>query len=285
MPIQEMQNNPGSDQTEKPVDGQGPVIDDQVDDDLGNRYLLGRQVAHEYYSPAVQRLLEVTASDPTATTTESQPKEKEPTQWEKRLAKGPTQVPPAESDTLIDPFLDPMTAGSGAFGAVGKLSLSAGMKLMPSLGRAISAGVIGAGADYPIGVATEGLEEVAPGAALPFNILVGMVSGATIELALEEAVMQYAPRAFKGAQSLMKEMTTGVAKTEVAQKATAKLAEAFDIAKASLSMERADADVKIKATDPETGEVFESAMKADEALADTARREDTYTKMMECLAQ
>lgn len=71
-------------------------------------------------------------------------------------------------------------------GAVG----AAGTKLGMGLGRAALSGVIAAGAEYPIGMATEEIEPKHPRLALPFNIITGMLSGITIERAVEKGIVR-----------------------------------------------------------------------------------------------
>jgi len=71
-------------------------------------------------------------------------------------------------------------------GAVG----AAGTKLGMGLGRAALSGLTAAVAEYPIGMATEEIESKHPYLALPFNIITGMLSGITIERAVEKGIIR-----------------------------------------------------------------------------------------------
>ena len=95
-----------------------------------------------------------------------------------------------QQGAVEDPWIDPLMAGSAGFGATGKIALSAGKKVIPALGKAILGGITGGAADVPIGVATEKIGEKHPAAAMPFNMLVGILSGVTIERAIENAVIK-----------------------------------------------------------------------------------------------
>ena len=95
-----------------------------------------------------------------------------------------------QQGVVEDPWIDPLMAGSAGFGATGKIWLSAGKKVIPALGRAILGGSTGAAMDVPIGMATEKVGEKYPSAATPFNMLAGILSGVTIERAIENAVIK-----------------------------------------------------------------------------------------------
>lgn len=94
----------------------------------------------------------------------------------------------SELKGLEEPWIDPTMVGAAAAGMAGKLALKAGAKA--ALSRAAAAAPIAAAAEYPIGMATEVVEEKRPELALPFNMAVGMLSGATIENAIEKAVLR-----------------------------------------------------------------------------------------------
>jgi len=148
----------------------GEILPD-MEDDISGRYILGRQLANEYHSPAFQA-------------------------FNRSAAQGvvnPNELTPERirelDKPLEDPWLDPSLAFLGGAGAAGKLAISSGMRLLPSLSRAVSTGIIGAVADYPIGAATERVGASYPRMALPFNVLAGFVSGATIERAIEKRVV------------------------------------------------------------------------------------------------
>lgn len=240
----------GKQENQDPQYDPGSIVNDPIDDDFGNRYLLGRQVAHEYHSSAVQTLIQhnatidnglmqapygdpdvmplITASGNTGGNASGDLGEAFPTaqakrdalkigQYEQRKRSGASDDAP-----LQDPLLDPTLAAFAGAGAGGKLSLSAGMKLMPSLGRALTAGVVSGVAEYPIGAATEGLGVVAPGAELPFNLLVGMVSGVTLERAIEKSVIRLSgatgDAAAKLTQKIIAELESGQVKSVVGKK-------------------------------------------------------------------
>lgn len=92
---------------------------------------------------------------------------------------GPRQIPPAGTQALADPWIDPTAAFAGGFGA---------NILRGGLASALRGGTAAAAADYPLGLATAGVEQINPALAMPFNIAGGMATGATFERALEEAL-------------------------------------------------------------------------------------------------
>ena len=88
---------------------------------------------------------------------------------------------------LQEPWIDPVTAGAGGFGGaipstLRALAAKTGLK---ALARPVVAGLTGAAADYPLGKATEVVEDVSPALAMPFNIAAGMGSGALANKAVE----------------------------------------------------------------------------------------------------
>lgn len=125
-------------------------------------------------------------------------------------AAGGRAVPEA-GPGLEEPWVDPTMAFSGGAGAVTKLSLRGAKTIAPTFVRAMTAGTAGAVADYPIGMATEKVGEKVPGLALPFNVITGMVSGGTVETAIEKGVMRYfSKKGVKPAAQLVQETTERV---------------------------------------------------------------------------
>jgi len=180
-----------------------------------SQYLLSRQIAEEYHSPFVEWVRKVKAD--TAMAEEKIKKEKDEYEKGKRTfiesarAKGKGEKEIQESfGELEEPVLDPIMAFAGGAGGMFKMSMRAGMKLMPSLGRAVTSGIVGGAADYPIGAVSEALEVKAPMLALPFALTVGLISGVTLESAIERGV-------FKLAQKAGKEVTKEAMKTQVKQ--------------------------------------------------------------------
>ena len=155
-------------------------------DDIAQNYGLSRQLAHEFYSPGV-------VSWRNSFVNQKPPKGFVERQQFKEIT-GET-VEEAEKEGLEEPFLDPTAAAAGGFGAVTKMSLSQGMKLMPSLGKGIVAGTVGAISDYPLGAATEVVEEKSSALALPFNVIAGMITGA----AFDDLVIKGAEKGLKKA--------------------------------------------------------------------------------------
>lgn len=80
-----------------------------------------------------------------------------------------------------DPWLDPSTVFAGAAGASGILAMLANQPLKTAASHALKSGLISALTEYPIGVVTEAVAEKYPKAALPVNLLLGGISGATLE--------------------------------------------------------------------------------------------------------
>lgn len=121
----------------------------------------------------------------TLTTPESMPSQEAQAMEQEYQASG------GETKGLEEPQIDPVSAFVGGFSAPAKIGITQGAKLFPTLIRALTSGTTGAIMDYPIGMATEKVQEAVPGAALPFSVLTGMVSGATIENAIEQSVMGF----------------------------------------------------------------------------------------------
>jgi len=87
-----------------------------------------------------------------------------------------------------DPWIDPMTVGTAAFGATGVGLMRAGAKLAPAAGRAALSGVVSGAADVPIGTLAEKAGEKHPALAYPVSLGVGVLSGMTLERALEKSI-------------------------------------------------------------------------------------------------
>lgn len=171
-----------------------------IEDDFSNNYLVGRQVAHEYHSPAIEGL-------------------KKHSQYSKNTEDVNKGLSPEEikkqKQGLEEPWVDPVSAFAGGFGGAGTSAIRSGMKLLPSFGRAVASGVIGAVSDVPVGVATEEMGLKYPGLALPFNVITGMVSGMTIERAIEKRIIKVLgkgadPKAIKkGVKKVRKSLDSG----------------------------------------------------------------------------
>jgi len=175
-------------------------IDNQLADpekDIGNSYFEKRTIHEELNSPAVSLLREY----------KSKPEDVEGiSQAELKGKKKAELKKEAEAKPLEDPWIDPILAASGGFGGTLAMGLRAGAKLVPTLFRSLTAGMAAGVAEYPIGAATEDVEEAAPGLALPFSVVTGILSGVTIERALEKSVMKFLTKGgVKPAQKLITE--------------------------------------------------------------------------------
>lgn len=156
-------------------------IDDQLTnpkDDIADTYLEQRIIHTELNSPAIELLREAETKD-TVTEKEGESKEEMEARLKAEDVKG-----------LEDPWIDPVAAFVGGFAGTLKMGINAGAKLMPILFRSLAAGGTGAVTEYPIGGATERLEEKVSWAALPFSVVSGMISGATIERRIEKVVVK-----------------------------------------------------------------------------------------------
>lgn len=210
------------------------------DDDISSRYLLSRQVAHEYHSSAVQTYINAESAAQQAAAEaaldEQQDYKKEQSkkqaegkaaessfagsmaesqtarQGETQTAHGTPAAPPLQSSHVTGqiqaevgketggleaPMVDPTMAGAAGAGATFKLSLSAGQALMPSLARAVAAGVVNTVTDPIYGTAAEVVGAASPELALPFNLAVGLLGGITIEPIIERGIVKAAQKAGK----------------------------------------------------------------------------------------
>nr|BDD47290.1 hypothetical protein 9 [Desulfobacteraceae bacterium] len=166
----------------------GPSMDD---DDFSGLYMLSRQVAEEWHGPAMSALRRHSMPENDGLVRARGKDGKMPGADLKPSASHQVEKIRRGDAPLEDPWIDPVMAGTAGFGAAAKIGLSTGMKLMPSLGRAITAGVVSAGADVPVGAATE--QVAGDSAAAPFvNLLFGAASGVGVERALEDTIMRLA---------------------------------------------------------------------------------------------
>jgi hypothetical protein len=107
--------------------------------------------------------------------------------------RNPPERPPSP---VIEPGLEepwvpnPLEMIAGVAGAARKMGMS--------VGRSLLSGILGAGAEFPIGAATEEIEQKDPRFALPFNLGMGILSGMTAERAVERGFMRLVgPKAAK----------------------------------------------------------------------------------------
>lgn len=95
------------------------------------------------------------------------------------------------------PMVDPVSVAAMGFGAGYSLSRAAGEALMPSLGRALAAGVVNAATDPVYGTAAEMVGAKSPELALPFNLAIGLLGATTLEPAIERGIQRAAQAAGK----------------------------------------------------------------------------------------
>lgn len=111
-----------------------------------------------------------------------------------------------EDPGLQDPLVDPVSAFAGGFGATAFLT--------KSVGRGVVSGLVGAASDIPIGQAAEEVGGIDERLALPFAVLVGLVSGATLESVIEKKIVKtFAKTAVPQeiVQSVTKQVTEAIA--------------------------------------------------------------------------
>ena len=190
------------------------------DDDFEGAYRLSREIAHEVHSPAVENLrrhgavkvdeggdfLSSLMFGSTAEAAEGpaspaglrrgkpfpDPEMAEAYRAEQRAQGVPEEEIEQELTRQVeDPWLDPLPAAVSGGGSAAVLGIRAGAKLLPMLARTLTSALVSGAADYPIGLATEKVGEKHPRLALPFNILTGLVSGMSVERALEDGVTRY----------------------------------------------------------------------------------------------
>jgi hypothetical protein len=103
----------------------------------------------------------------------------------------------AETGGIENPMIDPTQAMAAGAGSAFKLSMSAGKALMPSLARAVTAGVVNVATDPLYGTAADVAGASNPALALPFNLAVGLLGGMTLEPAIERGITRAAKAAGK----------------------------------------------------------------------------------------
>ena len=101
---------------------------------------------------------------------------------------------------LAEPWIDPVSAFAGGFGATLPKALAQGGS---ALARPFISGAAGAVADYPLGFATEGVEKKVPALAVPFNIAAGMVGGGVADNVFQRG-FENAGRRLRGEYSPMR---------------------------------------------------------------------------------
>jgi hypothetical protein len=173
--------------------GNLPAADKVVaphDDDMGNEYLRSRD---EAMSEGLKQLLRDHPDEqqpdrgrPFATKAEAETAYRNLRQ---SMGATPEEIE-NEMSNLPEPWFDPITVAASAGGMTGTLAVKSGASLLQALGRGVTSGVVSAAADLPIGVATELVGENHPDLALPFNLLTGLVSGATLERVIEKGVIK-----------------------------------------------------------------------------------------------
>ena len=179
------------------------------DDDISNAYMLSRQVAHEYHSSATQSYINAeTAAQQVAAEAAMDEQAKFKKEQSKKQAEGkaaassfaegmteqgkkPDEIQ-SETGGLEAPMIDPTQAAAAGAGAAFKLSMSAGNTLMPSLARAVTAGVVNTVTDPLYGTAAEVVGASNPSLALPFNLAMGLLGGMTLEPAIERGIVKAA---------------------------------------------------------------------------------------------
>ena len=130
----------------------------------------------------------------------------------KGMGKGEGEIQ-AEMGGLEQPWVDPIMAFSGSFGA--------GALLTKTLVKPLITSAITALAEYPIGQASDIIGEKYPNAALPFNIAFGVLSGVTVENKLQEAIV----KGLKKAKVAVNDGTIAEALTEIGKISKQKLTE------------------------------------------------------------
>lgn len=123
-------------------------------------------------------------------------------------------VPTPEEEALQTPWVDPISAFTGGFTGTLKSAIGAGVKVLPAVGRAALSGLTSAVTDYPIGQATEAMEKKADWLALPFSVLVGTLSGATLESAIQKKVISaFSKRGINPTEEMLSKVSDQVKET------------------------------------------------------------------------
>ncbi len=87
--------------------------------------------------------------------------------------------------SLEAPYIDPVSVFTAAFGGVTVSSLKQGLSVAQSFLRGALSGTVGATFEYPIGGAAEAIAENNPTAAFLLSVALGVLSGMTVENAIE----------------------------------------------------------------------------------------------------
>jgi hypothetical protein len=128
-----------------------------------------------------------------------------------------------------DPWTDPTLVASGAAGMAGKLAAKLGAK--EAARRAATAAVVTGAAELPIGVATEMVAEKRPELALPFNMALGLLSGATVENVIEKAVRRRFTKAVPKAvvKTRINEVTEALQKEDYSKPVVKEIAKELNV--------------------------------------------------------
>jgi hypothetical protein len=158
-----------------------------LEDDIGNSYFRRRKFQGDINSPAMKALRKYASE----LTEEGKPKISKEELERMRETMSAEEIQVEIGGIERDPWVDPTAAGAAAFGGAGLMSLKAGAKIFPALGRALTAGMVGGAAEYPLGMAAEKVAAGKyPGLTLPFAITTGLLSGVTVENAIEKVVIK-----------------------------------------------------------------------------------------------
>jgi hypothetical protein len=93
----------------------------------------------------------------------------------------PVGTPTAGTEALKEPWVDPTAAFAGGAGGVGYKAAKGGASVIETLLRALIGGASGAATEYPVGQATDFVEDVNPALAMPFSLATGMVGGGLVD--------------------------------------------------------------------------------------------------------
>lgn len=97
-------------------------------------------------------------------------------QYRQDMSSGNTPQIAAHEAIEKDPWVDPVTTGLVGTGMATTIAKRAGAGLLPAFVKAIPYGAGTAAIDYPVGQATEFVGKDHPNLALPFNMLMGVIS-------------------------------------------------------------------------------------------------------------
>jgi hypothetical protein len=228
------------------------------EDDIGNNYLQRREMLHELNSPAMDLLKKYAPG-----TDVRKPEPQKPIS-EKTVASEGKEVKAAGIEYTgapdlpieADPWIDPLTAFLGGATGMGKTAIARGVKLVPALGRALVSGTVGAVADVPLGAGAEKVAEKYPVLAFPFALTIGMISGMTVENAIEKSVIKALGK--KASSKLIKEtvetvtgnLKTGKIEDDITASVVEDLNEAAKVGKAAPPTIEGKAGVKGEVAKP-----------------------------------